>query len=441
MKKTTRIFVLALLLAMLTSAIIAIPVSAQAAQPTVSGTTVYANGTALLITEGSAKDRTTIYIDANRNGVLDSGELSLKAVGISSAPDDDSDLSSWTIYGGYENSSATVDVLMTMTGGNIRNLYGRGTDGNAVINFFGGKVNQEIIFGTSGQRTLNIKGNACVNSLYTETLTNGRVTIVGELTGNDNEITIMCGYTSLDTVLAETANGVDQSYADASKFRSGFLGQCKLEGDGAGKLYLKYNTYKITYDLKGGTGGTNAPTTATADSAFAVSPPSKANCTFLGWTVYNDYSYEVGACYGDASTSLTNSITYNSTRCINSNSAGDVWFKNLTTIDDNEIVLTAVWQGTITSVSINNTPIVGDTLTATTVPAFADVDYEWKVDETVVGTGSTYTMTDSDIGYPVSLTVTGKGGYTSPHIKRKQTLFLIRVFNPLTIVYCFQQGA
>ena len=45
------------------------------------------------------------------------------------------------------------------------------------------------------------------------------------------------------------------------------------------------NTYSISYNLNGGTKGSNAPTSGKYGSTITISNPTKANYTFTGWTV------------------------------------------------------------------------------------------------------------------------------------------------------------
>lgn len=65
-------------------------------------------------------------------------------------------------------------------------------------------------------------------------------------------------------------------------------------------------------------------------------------------------------------------------------------------------------------VSITGTARYGDTLTADVsglLPAGATFTYEWRSGGTVVGTGKTYTITQSDIGKSIVLYVKGTGDY------------------------------
>lgn len=68
----------------------------------------------------------------------------------------------------------------------------------------------------------------------------------------------------------------------------------------------------------------------------------------------------------------------------------------------------------VTSVTLNyKTPVAGSTLkVASLTPAEASVSYKWVCDGTTVGTGSSLQVKDTWAGKPITLTVTGKDGYT-----------------------------
>ncbi len=112
--------------------------------PIISAVEIYANGVALLIVEDGSG--TTIYLDDNRNGIKDVGEESLEEAKIESAPDNQADLSSWSVYGGFFNENLNGDTLITMTGGIVKTIFGGGNfsgstiTGNTNINISGGNV-------------------------------------------------------------------------------------------------------------------------------------------------------------------------------------------------------------------------------------------------------------------------------------------------------------
>ncbi|MBV7272479.1 Ig-like domain-containing protein [Clostridium sp. PL3] len=135
--------------------------------PTVDGNVIYANGTPLLIVADGTG--TTVYIDSNANGVLDSGEKSLADAGISNAPQNGASLLYTSIYGGGHETNAAYNTHIVMTGGYISNLYGGccGTSqtanltGDTYIKVTGGTINGYCRGGTSGSGS-TISGSTTV---------------------------------------------------------------------------------------------------------------------------------------------------------------------------------------------------------------------------------------------------------------------------------------
>ena len=104
--------------------------------------------------------------------------------------------------------------------------------------------------------------------------------------------------------------------------------------------YWTPNTYSVTYALNGGTHGATHPTTATYDSAFYVSAPTKSGYTFTGWTVTSGLNTST-AKWGTTSSPST-SLTSSTTKCANG-ATGNVYFKNLTSTSSGSVTLTANW--------------------------------------------------------------------------------------------------
>ena len=105
--------------------------------------------------------------------------------------------------------------------------------------------------------------------------------------------------------------------------------------------YWMANTYSISYALNGGSHGSIHPTSATYDTAFYISAPSRPGYTFAGWTVTSGLNTST-AKWGTSSNPST-SISSSSTKCVNG-MAGDVYFKNLTADEGVEVTLVAVWK-------------------------------------------------------------------------------------------------
>lgn len=158
---------------------------APAPTPTVDGTKIYANGAALII-DGDSKTSTTIYVDADRDGVLDAEDKSLHALGIDNAPADGSNFSTggWIVYGGSHNANLEGDTQITLLGGYVPSLCGGGCADTASANvtgsasiravggevwgiYGGGRANAENTAANVGGGTSVVIGDSAkVNAVY-----------------------------------------------------------------------------------------------------------------------------------------------------------------------------------------------------------------------------------------------------------------------------------
>ena len=123
-------------------------------------------------------------------------------------------------------------------------------------------------------------------------------------------------------------------------------------------LHAKWTaiSYSVVYSLDGGTHGSNHPSSATYDTAFYVSAPSKTGYTFAGWTVTSGLNTST-AKWGTTSSPST-SLTSSTTKCANG-ATGNVYFKNLRTTSGS-VTLTANWTETPTvtlSAALDNTAL------------------------------------------------------------------------------------
>lgn len=110
-------------------------------------------------------------------------------------------------------------------------------------------------------------------------------------------------------------------------------------------LYAKWtaNTYNISYNINGGTAGTDQPETATYDTAFHVDNPTPTGhqTSFAGWRVTRMQS-GVEHFYGASSSNMTSS---DSTSWDYTTITPDVqYFKNLRANADTPVIFTAVWN-------------------------------------------------------------------------------------------------
>ena len=99
------------------------------------------------------------------------------------------------------------------------------------------------------------------------------------------------------------------------------------------------NTYSITYSLGGGSFGANHPNSATYDSPFAVSAPTRSGYTFEGWTV-EGFDPQT-ASWGTTDKPMLR-VLDGDTKCANGDS-GDVYFQNLTAAAGGRVTLWAKW--------------------------------------------------------------------------------------------------
>lgn len=92
---------------------------------TVEGNAIYANGLSLVIMADG--DGTTVYVDANRDGVVDGEEKSLFDLGVADAPENGADLSGHTVFGGKPGEAAAENVTIMLHSGVVGAIYGGGT--------------------------------------------------------------------------------------------------------------------------------------------------------------------------------------------------------------------------------------------------------------------------------------------------------------------------
>ena len=112
--------------------------------------------------------------------------------------------------------------------------------------------------------------------------------------------------------------------------------------DNAAQTFYPYwtaNTYSIAYSLGGGSFGANHPDSATYDSPFAVSAPTRPGYTFEGWTV--EGLDPQTANWGTTDKQVLQ-ILGGDTKCANGDS-GDVYFQNLTAAAGGRVTLWAKW--------------------------------------------------------------------------------------------------
>ena len=155
-----------------------------------------------------------------------------------------------------------------------------------------------------------------------------------------------------------------------------------------------------------------AVTPAKADVAAPAAPTLKSktyNSVTLNTVAGQEYKIEGGAWQASAVfTGLDSNKVYNlysrTVETATHNASGGSAALNVTTDK-------APISGTVI---ITGTPKAGETLSADTagvLPAGATLTYRWRSGGTLVGTNSTYTVDEADIGESIMVTVTGAGDY------------------------------
>ena len=281
---------------------------------------VYANGIPLLIT-GTSDSTSTIIIDTNGNGIKDTDELSLKGANIENAPDDGSDLSGWTIYGGYGNAELTGNTKITMNSGKVNTIVGGGystlkpasVTGNTSVTIIGGTVASDIYGGgfedgkeavaaVTGIKSITVGGKAVIGSsanhgiiINTVTVTKlARAASTGTANGVDNFIInpdLADGSSVYVSLPANYTSGVI-----ATEAVSGDTEHIKLTGAGAVDKMARFDSTNHTIKVKDksfiitlqANGGTVTPLSVETDKAGKLTaslptPSRNGSYTFDGW--------------------------------------------------------------------------------------------------------------------------------------------------------------
>ncbi len=114
----------------------------------------YANGNAIILAEGTTAGNTVVYLDADRDGVVDAGEGMVEITTATGSYDAAGyDLSDFSIFGGSD-TDLTADTQITMTGGTVGLIYGANFNsdltGDVVVNVQGGEVLNQVYGGGAG---------------------------------------------------------------------------------------------------------------------------------------------------------------------------------------------------------------------------------------------------------------------------------------------------
>jgi len=253
-----------------------------------------------------------------------------------------------TIYvkyatGWYSNSTATSSITSinkpTRSGYTFGGYY-TDTDGNGtmIINSSG-----TIVSGKTSTFTAD-------PTLYAKWTANTYTVTLNQQTGSGGTSSVTATYgsampsASAPSRTGYTFNGYYGSTGGVgTKYYNSNMSSAHVwDVAGAETIYAYWtaNTYSISYVLNSGTHGTTHPTSATYDTPFYVSAPTRTGYNFTGWTVTSGLNTST-AKWGTTS-ATTESITSTSTKCVNGTS--NVYFRSITATANGSVTLTANWS-------------------------------------------------------------------------------------------------
>ena len=189
--------------------------------------------------------------------------------------------------------------------------------------------------------------------------------------------------------------------------------------------------YTVDYDLQGGEkkSGGNYPVNESFEDSFYVSAPTKTDQTFLGWIVVTNKDDLACAKWGTSAGDVTHDVLPD-TPCANG-ATGDVFFKNLTSIQGEKIWLEAKWSGQTHKITAIAEPVAAGTVTGAGEIAEGD-----NVTLTAVVTNMGYSFccwTNSVTGLstnanPWTFTVTAAETYTAVFTGNVYTVTFLDIY-------------
>jgi len=165
------------------------------------------------------------------------------------------------------------------------------------------------------------------------------------------------------------------------------------------KYGKKYTTWKVTVKKAvAATGVTVAGTASVGQTLTATVAPTTAAATYQWYADGVAISGATSATYKLTVAELGKVITVKATaggKTVESTATAKVTATQVTAL----AITGMTGSSGTTAAETNDTPLVGDTLTATTTPKDADVTYQWYRGTTAIvgATNATYTVTDADI--------------------------------------------
>lgn len=179
-------------------------------------------------------------------------------------------------------------------------------------------------------------------------------------TGSMKSMTDQIYTNTVDTLTANEFTRIGYGFAGWTTNETGvgtvFVNRAPLGGEKFGvtkdkqtvNLYAKWtaNTYNVTYEMNGGEAGAWRPASATYDTAFQVSAPTRKGYDFTGWTVSGHDAST--ARFGASKTSCNEPIKDGTIA-----TEDDVWLRNLTPNAGATVTLTAQWTARNITHTIN----------------------------------------------------------------------------------------
>lgn len=221
------------------------------------------------------------------------------------------------------------------------------------------------------------------------------LTITGSITGGQLDENTQAYVTSQNGKSVRLRSGPSKSYSVITSFPVGTPVTILISGDEWCKVRIEGRTGYMMTEFLTNTGATVDQSVAYVTSKNGLSVNLRSGAGKL-YSVIASYSV------GTKVTVLEWGATWSRIRV-----------NNVTGYMMTEFLTTSAPSLVSSVVLSDSAPWPGETLRATVVPSGATVTYEWLNDKgTRLGTGSTYTVQNSDAGRRIRVRVTGTGGTT-----------------------------
>mgnify|MGYP004566600861 CR=1 FL=1 len=193
-------------------------------------------------------------------------------------------------YNASDNMSNVKEIRILQNSSGIYDQLSTNMVSNNIVS-----NNSSLIISNTGQRYIQVivydnVGNSSIINI-TGYISNV-ITVNYNANGGSGAPTSQNKYNTVDLTLSST-KPTRTGYAFVSWNTSGdgsgisYQPESKYTANESTTLYAIWdaNTYSISYNLNGGTKGSNAPISGKYGSTITISNPTRANYTFTGWTV------------------------------------------------------------------------------------------------------------------------------------------------------------